>query len=418
MVIMRKWLLILTMICACTGIAEGRIQQTSVAETQSANGEEETSESTDSLRQAEISAGRFEISVMTCAPGDVLYSAFGHTAIRVKDTLIQTDKVYNFGTFDFDTPNFYLKFVRGDLDYTLSVEDFRWFVDSYTFSGRAIIEQLLDLPDSIAEQIVNELQRLYMPENRAYRYKFIRHNCTTAVRDLIIPYVSGENGSLLESTDSSYRELLENYLYRMPWTRIGINLIMGSKTDKTTDLAESMFLPDNLMKGLDRMSYDGRQLVAGSEELNREQYPDFASGFMARFYPALIILAICLLVLLCRGKILDASFLMILGLLGLLICFLMIFCQHIEFKANYNLLWCNPLLIVAAIGILTRRRKISIICFAIMCIFTFTMFVLWIIGTQGFESSYLIISLTSLWILYRRAMRDSIRIKSNYYRPY
>lgn len=50
-----------------------------------------------------------EVSILTCAPGNELYSLFGHTAIRINDPRHQIDRVYNYGTFDFSTPHFYLK---------------------------------------------------------------------------------------------------------------------------------------------------------------------------------------------------------------------------------------------------------------------------------------------------------------------
>ena len=42
-----------------------------------------------------------EVSILTCAPGNELYSLFGHTAIRINDPRHQIDRVYNYGTFDF-----------------------------------------------------------------------------------------------------------------------------------------------------------------------------------------------------------------------------------------------------------------------------------------------------------------------------
>ena len=53
-----------------------------------------------------------EISILTCSPGTELYSLFGHTAIRVYDSSNHTDLVFNYGTFDFSTPHFYLKYAQ------------------------------------------------------------------------------------------------------------------------------------------------------------------------------------------------------------------------------------------------------------------------------------------------------------------
>jgi hypothetical protein len=36
---------------------------------------------------------------------------------RVSDAVLGVDVVYNYGAFDFSTPNFVMKFVKGDLQY-------------------------------------------------------------------------------------------------------------------------------------------------------------------------------------------------------------------------------------------------------------------------------------------------------------
>ena len=72
-----------------------------------------------------------EISILTCDAGNELYSTFGHSAIRIKDPSIQVDLIFNYGTFDFETPNFYLKFTRGKLDYMMSISPYRHYIQSY-----------------------------------------------------------------------------------------------------------------------------------------------------------------------------------------------------------------------------------------------------------------------------------------------
>ena len=65
------------------------------------------------------------ISLITAEPGKELYTSFGHSAIRVYDPATGLDLVYNYGTFDFDAPGFYPNFLRGKLNYSLSVYDFK-----------------------------------------------------------------------------------------------------------------------------------------------------------------------------------------------------------------------------------------------------------------------------------------------------
>src|SRR4051794_26759093 len=85
------------------------------------------------------------ISLLTCTPGSELYSTFGHSAFRIVDSLAGTDIIYNYGTFDFDDPHFYSKFVRGKLLYFVSVDEFQNFLAEYQYEKRGITEQSLNL---------------------------------------------------------------------------------------------------------------------------------------------------------------------------------------------------------------------------------------------------------------------------------
>src|SRR5690606_35915179 len=124
------------------------------------------------------------ISLLTCAPGSELYSTFGHTAIRVQNTELGYDEVYNYGTFEFG-PDFYTKFIRGKLLYFLSVESFEDFIYQYEMESRSIQEQILLLDCGEKHRLLEALHQNAQPQNRYYRYDFLRDNCTTRARDMI-----------------------------------------------------------------------------------------------------------------------------------------------------------------------------------------------------------------------------------------
>ena len=86
-----------------------------------------------------------EISIITAGPGDVLYEAFGHSAIRVKDPTLNLDIIFNYGLFDFNQPNFYVNFVKGRLLYRLGKQSFRRFITSYDYQQRWVKNQVLNL---------------------------------------------------------------------------------------------------------------------------------------------------------------------------------------------------------------------------------------------------------------------------------
>src|SRR5580765_926960 len=100
---------------------------------------------------AQPNASHIRLSIITCGPGDELYSLFGHTALRITDSSNNSDIVYNWGTFSFDEPNFYLKFLRGNLLYYVSADNFSDFLYEYSYEHRSVYEQVLNPGSSLKQ---------------------------------------------------------------------------------------------------------------------------------------------------------------------------------------------------------------------------------------------------------------------------
>src|SRR5687768_17292459 len=81
---------------------------------------------------------RLRISLLTCSPGEELYSSFGHTALRVTDSTAGNDIVFNYGTFDDSDPQFYVKFTKGIMIYELSVYPYADFLREYQMQQRGV----------------------------------------------------------------------------------------------------------------------------------------------------------------------------------------------------------------------------------------------------------------------------------------
>ena len=126
---------------------------------------------------------KLRISVLTCDAGDDLYTIWGHTAVRVVDSINNTDYVFNFGSFDFSTPNFIAKFMKGDLMYFISATTYTNFLYEYEYTARNVHEQELKLTPSKKEKWYQELQVNMIGNNRFYLYNFITDNCTTRIKD-------------------------------------------------------------------------------------------------------------------------------------------------------------------------------------------------------------------------------------------
>lgn len=146
-----------------------------------ARAQESTKNAPDSIR----------ISLLTCASGEEIYSLFGHTAIRYENYTRGIDAVFNYGIFNFNAPNFILRFALGETDYQLGAGNYERFAAEYYYLERDVWQQELNLTSKEKEKLVALLEENYRPENRVYRYNFFYDNCATRPRDLIEKSIDG-----------------------------------------------------------------------------------------------------------------------------------------------------------------------------------------------------------------------------------
>lgn len=201
------------------------------------------------------------LSLLTCAPGEEIYSLFGHTAIRYEDPANGIDAVFNYGLFSFNTPNFILRFSLGETDYQLGATDYARFAAEYAFDGRSVWQQTLNLSKEEKAELIRLLQENYLPENRVYRYNFFYDNCATRPRDKIEESIDGKVIYPAEPQDGSlsFRDIVHQYCKGHPWARFGIDLCIGSEADRPITQRQMMFAPFYLMD-----AFAGAQIVHDS----------------------------------------------------------------------------------------------------------------------------------------------------------
>ena len=166
--------------------------------------------------QAQRDSCNLRISLLTCTPGEELYSTFGHSAIRVVDSTAKTDLVYNYGTFDFYDRDFYEKFIKGKLLYFVSVDSLFAFLWEYQYFKRGVTEQVINLSCDEKEKMLTALKENSKEENKYYRYDFNYDNCTTRLRD-ILEKINGnplQTKNILPHTNTTFRHLIHDYLNR------------------------------------------------------------------------------------------------------------------------------------------------------------------------------------------------------------
>ena len=296
-----------------------------------------------------------KVSLLTCDPGDELYSTFGHSAIRVLNEKTGEDVVYNYGTFDTDTPGFYMKFLRGKLPYKLSKTTYAAFLYEYNYFKRGIKEQVLNLGTKQELEMIAFLETNYLPENQFYPYDFFFDNCATRIRD-IIPIVNPDTRWNDVATEITFRQMLHQFLTGMPWSEYGIDLIIGSVADHKADNEDQMFLPRYLNDhfaaatvspetNLVKESYD--VLIFEEESIKRQERPWFNPHIV---FGLLILMELIITFYLKKKfkwiKWYNRLFFFSFGLASLLMIFLWFFTDHQATANNWNLLWASPLFLV------------------------------------------------------------------------
>lgn len=290
------------------------------------------------------------ISIMTADPGEDLYSTFGHSAIRVYDPQNRVDRCYNYGTFNFDQPNFYLNFCRGKLLYSLDVESYRGFEYGYLREHRTTREQILNLTKEQRQRIYELLQTNALPENREYKYDFFYDNCATRIRDMVKETFFHQIAfdSTGKKPGTTMRQLLRPYLKNLPWTQFGIDLVLGAAADRKALAEDYMFLPDHVHDMFRGTRLDDGQGFVISERMVPEEgfrRPAYEPGFLGN--PLYVMCLIALLGLLSMANprtehIFDTIFWFTLGVAGLIIALLWFATDHSATKNNLNMFWALP----------------------------------------------------------------------------
>ncbi len=329
------------------------------------------------LRAQELSASA-TASVLTCGAGDDFYTTFGHTAVRITDSELGIDYVYNYGTFDFNTPNFYWKFMRGKLDYKLARTSYQRFIAEYQYEGRAVFEQQLGMEWGQLQNLFLLLETNLLPEYRYYKYDFFRDNCATRVRDVV--YSAWAMDTLLQrrSSPRSYRRLIaDNLKGTLEWWRLGIDLLFGLPADHRCDASERMFLPFEMMAEYTKTGttgiWSGPGLVEETRQLLAEERQPLKPSFPPLVLFALLLTAVALLTWHRRAwpRWADRVLFAIAGLVGLFLVFMWVGTDHYCTQWNLNILWASPLLILIAIR-LERSPKwalwFQLACFAVAAV--------------------------------------------------
>jgi len=360
---------------------------------------------------SQVSAGT-EVYLLTCSPGTATYSIYGHSALRIVIPDEEIDLVYNWGVFDFATPNFAWKFARGRLEYMLGVYSFDRFLQEYFFERRSVCQQKINLEPREIETLLGLIAENLKPENIKYTYDFFYDDCSTRIRDLLEKSVGSNLFYPPEPMKDipTFRTKVNEYQQPYPWLLFAVDLLLGTPADKKADLRDRMFLPLEMQKGLSRtvVNRGGRMipLLQNPSPLLEFDPPEFKRSFATTpmFIFSLALILVIILSSTVRGRkanrIIDLIIFSVYSLLALLILFFSFVTDHDQTKWNLNIIWLNPFIILCLVSLLLDKQWHA--WFGIVFFLAVFAFIIQIIFPNAFSSAFIPLELLL-------AVRSSLR---------
>lgn len=314
--------------------------------------------------QSMTNPDRIQISLLTCSPGKEVWAQYGHTAIRYYDKESGEDLAINYGIFSLDQTYFIPRFVLGMTDYRMGVQPMDMFLAQYSYEGRGVIEQVLNLSAEDKGVIYKALQENMKPENVVYRYNYFFDNCTTRARDMLVNHLHGKVVYPPAEEDATFRSMIHKWNNKYEWSQFGEDLLLGVNADRKTTKSEQQFLPENLRSDFNKASYNGKPLVKETNVLLDAETEVAEPAFpVSPLSIALIFAAISLVMMLFsyrRQQVYwawDLALMLTSGLMGI-IFFVMIFSQHPCVSLNFILLFFNPLPLFFLYNTIKKKKVI------------------------------------------------------------
>ena len=218
------------------------------------------------------------VVLVTMGQGDMVWEKFGHNALWIHDAARGTDRVYNYGMFDFDSPGYWGRFMKGNWLYELGVHDIQQTLYAYRYYNRAMWAQELNLTPAQKRELQAFLDNNALPQNREYLYDYYRDNCSTRIRDALDRVLGGRlRAATADSlTGTTYRWHSERLIAADVPAYAGLAGGLGPAADREITAWEEMFLPFKVqqqVRGIRVADAGGREVPLVAREWTMLQSP-------------------------------------------------------------------------------------------------------------------------------------------------
>ena len=302
-----------------------------------------------------------EAWLVTFGPGEIYFERFGHNAIWLREPALDLDHTFNFGYFDFEQEDFFLRFMRGRMLYFSIAQPATREFEYYRQENRSIRAQKLNLTTTQYQQLRDYLLREIQPENRNYRYDYYLNNCSTRIRDALDIALDGElyarTGQV--SAKLNFRDQTRRLTQMQFWYYLGLETGLGFPVDREVTRWDEMFIPMVVADEISAMTATtagtDAPLVSADMMFFFSTLPAPAAAPDSIWYRYLILGLLVTGLAWISGKFMPPiwlealvrSWILISATMGFVLAALWLLTDHEASRNNANLLLLNPLLLLA-----------------------------------------------------------------------
>ena len=302
-----------------------------------------------------------EAWLVTFGPGEIYFERFGHNAIWLREPALDLDHTFNFGYFDFEQEDFFLRFMRGRMLYFSIAQPATREFEYYRQENRSIRAQKLNLTTTQYQQLRDYLLREIQPENRNYRYDYYLNNCSTRIRDALDIALDGELSARTGQIPAklNFRDQTRRLTQMQFWYYLGLETGLGFPVDREVTRWDEMFIPMVVADEISAMTATtagtDAPLVSADMMFFFSTLPAPAAAPDSIWYRYLILGLLVTGLAWISGKFMPPiwlealvrSWILISATMGFVLAALWLLTDHEASRNNANLLLLNPLLLLA-----------------------------------------------------------------------
>jgi len=315
-----------------------------------------------------------EAWLVTFGPGELYFERFGHNAIWLREPAAGLDHTFNFGYFDFEQEDFFLRFMRGRMLYFSVAQPVTREFEYYRQENRSIRAQKLNLTQAQYQQLRDHLLNEVQPENRNYRYDYYLDNCSTRIRDALDVALDGALRASTTQTPATlnFRDQTRRLTQMDYWYYLGLETGLGFPVDRAVTRWDEMFIPmvvADEIASMPGVSGNGKPLVEVDTMFFASTLPVPPAAPTSIWYRYLLLGVLIAGLAWLSGKFMPSMWLhglsrawvLVNATMGLMLAALWLLTDHEASSDNANLLLLNPLLLLALIPGLQRPIAMGLI---------------------------------------------------------